>query len=72
MVDTIVDVFAANLKRYRTIRKLSQRDLYSLTGIDNADISRMENGCVNITLKTLEQFARALGINEWELLVPRE
>ena len=42
---------------------LSQRDLSALCNIDNADISRMENGEINVTLNTVGQLANALDIS---------
>ena len=62
-------VFGNNLKIYRNQKKLSQRELYNLCGIDHALISRMENGQVNATLKTLSILAGALNIPCWKLLI---
>lgn len=61
--------FGANLKRYRRRRDLSLRDLFVQCGIDNGTLCRMENGQVNITLKTLSKLANALEIPSWELLI---
>lgn len=58
--DNILLIFGNNLKRLRTEKGYSQRDLAANCNIDNADISRMENGLVNISLQTLEQLAEAL------------
>ena len=66
----ILKTFGANLRRIRTEKELSQRDLYALCNIDNAEISRMENGEVNVTLNTLTQLAEALDIPVWMLLKP--
>jgi len=69
---TLVSVFGSNLRKYRNKRGLSQRTLYALCGIDNATISRMENGQVNVSLNTLYLLADALDIQGWELLVKTE
>lgn len=58
----ILKAFGANLRHFRNEKGLSQRDLYALCNIDNAEISRMENGEVNVTLNTLAQLAEALDI----------
>ncbi|MBO9200173.1 MULTISPECIES: helix-turn-helix domain-containing protein [Niastella] len=60
--------FGANLRQLRNEKGLSQRDLYALCNIDNAEISRMENGEVNVTLNTLAQLAEALDIPAYLLL----
>jgi len=67
----ILSLFGTNLRRIRKDKGFSQRELSSRCNIDNADISRMENGDINITLKTLQQLADAMDISVWELLIPR-
>ena len=64
----ILKTFGANLRHFRNEKGLSQRDLYALCNIDTAEISRMENGEVNVTLNTLAQLAEALDIPEYMLL----
>ena len=66
--DQILKTFAVNLRHFRTEKGLSQRDLYAICNIDNAEISRMENGEVNVTLNTLAQLAEALDIPAYMLL----
>lgn len=66
----ILKTFGVNLRRFRNEKGLSQRDLYALCNIDNAEISRMENGEVNVTLNTLTQLAEALDVPAWMLLKP--
>lgn len=67
----ILILFGTNLRRIRKDKGFSQRELSSRCNIDNADISRMENGDINITLKTLQQLADAMDISVLELLIPR-
>ncbi len=64
----ILKTFGVNLRHFRTEKGLSQRDLYAICNIDNAEISRMENGEVNVTLNTLAQLAEALDIPAYMLL----
>lgn len=68
---TILKAFGENLKRVRTQKGMSQRDLSALCNVDNADISRMENGEINVTLNTVAQLADALDVQFWELLKPK-
>ena len=41
---------------------LTQKQLSELTGIDQADISRLENGNANQSLNTLKRLAAAMGM----------
>lgn len=45
----------------RIEKQYSQQKLADLTGIDRADISRLENGNANPSLNTIERIASALG-----------
>lgn len=60
--------FGSNLKKYRDQRGLSQRALFALSGIDNGMLSRMENGQINVTLKTISTLAESLDVSCWQLL----
>ncbi len=51
---------AVSIRAARLRRGLTQRELAEATGIDQASISRMENGKQAITLEHLRQIARAL------------
>lgn len=44
----------------RARRDMSQKELSEKTGIDQSDISRIERGMANISLKTLNRIAEAL------------
>ena len=46
----------------REKKHLTQKQLSELTGIAQADISRMENGTANPSIKTLQRLAVALGM----------
>ena len=45
----------------RNEKALSQQGLADLTGIDRSDISRLENGNANPSLKTMKRIAEGLG-----------
>jgi predicted transcriptional regulator len=40
---------------------LTQKELSALTGINQADISKMERGSANPSLKTLQRLAKGMG-----------
>lgn len=46
----------------RIAKNLSQKQLSELTGINQADISRIENGNGNPSLRTLQRLAEGLGM----------
>ena len=46
----------------RIKQNLTQKELASRTGIDQADISRLENGTRNPTLKLLKKLAAGMGM----------
>ena len=48
--------------RARDEQNISQRQLSDLTGITQADISKMESGEANPTLQTLKRIAKGLGM----------
>ncbi|MGE7776712.1 helix-turn-helix transcriptional regulator [Chitinophaga caseinilytica] len=68
----ILRLFGTNLRRIRKERGFSQRELSARCNVDNADISRMENGEINVTLRTLSQLADALEVAILELLADRK
>ncbi len=46
----------------RTENSLTQKQLADITGIPQADISRLENGNANPSLKTLQRLAVGMGM----------
>ncbi len=49
------------LANLRHARNLTQPDLQRLSGVQQAEISRIERGIANPTLATIEKLTRALG-----------
>ncbi len=45
----------------REEKELTQKQFAEITGIDQADISRLENGTANPSLKTLKRLAAGMG-----------
>lgn len=66
----IKEIFAANLRRHRRTRRLSQEALADAAGIDRTYVSALERGIYSASLTTVEDIARALGLQAFELLVP--
>jgi len=62
-----VKQFAANMKRIREEKYMSQGDIYRVTKIERAYISNLEAGKQNPTLETIEKIAQALGVEVSEL-----
>ena len=62
--------FAANLKRMRTQRGLSQEELAHLADIDRTYVSHLERDRYNPTLGMVERLAASLEVDPLELLKP--
>ncbi len=67
----ILSIFGNNLRRIREERGYSQRELSTRCNVDNADISRMEKGNINVTLRTAAQLADALDARVIDLLMKK-
>ena len=55
----------------RTAQNLTQKDLAEKTGINQANISKLENGNMNPSLKLLKRLADGLGMNLRIEFVPK-
>jgi transcriptional regulator with XRE-family HTH domain len=60
--------FAANLRRERKMRGLSQEALAALAGLHRTYVGSVERGERNISLENIERLARALKIDPADLL----
>ncbi|MDC7289948.1 helix-turn-helix domain-containing protein [Blautia schinkii] len=56
----------------RRDQHLTQQQLADRTGIDRADISKLENGNANPSLKLLKRLAEGLGMNIKIEFVPKQ
>lgn len=61
---------SANLKRFRTERKLSQEQMAELAGFHRTYVSQLERCVTNISIDGLERLADALGVDIAALLEP--
>lgn len=57
-----------NIVRVRRERGLTQEDLCGIAGIDRSYLSEIENGKMNITIKSLVVIAEALDCDISELI----
>lgn len=64
----ILKDFGNRLKKIRKEKKLSLRGLAAASGLEHAQISRMEKGEVNLTLTSIAVLAEALGVQPADLL----
>lgn len=63
------DVFARNVRRARSERKLSQEKLALEAGLNRTYVSAVERSEQNISLDNVARIARALGVEAYTLLV---
>lgn len=69
--------FGNKLKEIRSKKKLSYRQLDALTSLDHSYISKIEKGGVNVTMETVLELAKGLGIQpkelfDFEFIIPQE
>jgi transcriptional regulator with XRE-family HTH domain len=62
------EVFAANLRRLRHARRLSQDDLAYEAGVSRSYLSQIEKGVFFVSLKIIERLAKALDAEPAEFL----
>jgi transcriptional regulator with XRE-family HTH domain len=62
------NVFAANLRREREMRGLSQEHLALLAGVHRTYVGSVERGERNISIDNIERLALALGLEPAKLL----
>jgi transcriptional regulator with XRE-family HTH domain len=68
--DEILVRIGSNVRRIRTKKGLSLRELSYLCNIDNSKIAKIEQGRINITVKTLMELCSGLEVGPSELLRP--
>jgi len=62
------EVFAANLRRARQQAGITQEALAHLAGMDRTYVGQCERAQRNISIQNIERLARALGVDEVELM----
>jgi transcriptional regulator with XRE-family HTH domain len=66
----IRQLFAANLRRIRHDKRISQEDLAYDAGIDRAHISKLERGIVYAGLEIVEKLTKVLSVTPIDLIKP--
>ncbi|OQP43442.1 hypothetical protein A4H97_11040 [Niastella yeongjuensis] len=59
--------FGENVRRLRTAKGLTQSDLEAVTGIDRGDISRIENGRMDIQFSSIIKLSDGLEVDTVDL-----
>ena len=62
------DVFAANLRRFRHAKGLSQEDLAYTAGVNRTYLSKLETGATYVGLEIIGKLADVLEVEPAELL----
>ena len=60
------------IKNLRKVKGLTQQQLAEITNLSQSYISAIEQGTKTPTLFTLDQIARALGVDSLDILASRE
>jgi transcriptional regulator with XRE-family HTH domain len=64
-----ISLFGANVRRERTLRKLTQEKLAELADLNIRTVQKIEAGEINILITTASRIQKALGC-AWEKLMP--
>jgi transcriptional regulator with XRE-family HTH domain len=67
-VDPFLAQFGRNVARARKRAGLTQEGLRDRSGIETSEISRIENGKVNVTIRRVARLAKELDLSPGELL----
>jgi DNA-binding XRE family transcriptional regulator len=62
-IDTINAKIAIMISKARNEKNITQKELAEITKIHQAEISKIERGIGNPSIKTLERIAKGLGLN---------
>jgi transcriptional regulator with XRE-family HTH domain len=58
-----VSLIAKNIKHFRDIKNLSQKEICADSGVPQGQYSRIENGKVEPSVSTLEKLAKVFGVS---------
>lgn len=64
----ILQILAVNAKVRREVLRMTQKELADRMGADQGQVSKIENGSLQIGLTTLVKLADALGMEPYQLL----
>jgi len=57
-----------NISKIRKEKGMTQEDLCGVTELDRSHLSEIENGKMNVTVKTLSKISESLGVSLKDLL----
>jgi transcriptional regulator with XRE-family HTH domain len=64
----ILEIFGANVQKYRKEKQISQEKLAELAGVHRTYVGMIERAEKNITLRNMEKIAKALNMEIKNLL----
>lgn len=67
---SLKEIIAENVQRMRQEKGLSQKELSDISGITQSRVSLIENGSLDISVKSLERLATALKVQPYLLIKP--
>jgi len=67
----LTHILASNIRSHRQRKNISQEEFAEICGLHRTYVGSVEREERNVTLSTLEVFAKALGVTVPELLTPR-
>jgi transcriptional regulator with XRE-family HTH domain len=68
-MDSICTKFGENLRKYRTLKGISQEKFAEISGLHRTYISAVERGRRSISLENIEKIAHALEIEIFKLFI---
>ena len=68
---TLQNILGQNIKHYRQVNGINQKEFVETSGIAQARLSRIENGQLDVGLQTVEKLAQGLGVSPSALLFDR-
>lgn len=68
----IFRMMGLNIAYYRNLREMSQEQLGDKLGFEQSYVSRIERAGVGISMDTLCDIAKALNVEPWQLLKPKD
>jgi DNA-binding Xre family transcriptional regulator len=67
-----LETLAINVRVMRQLRNITQEQLAEIAGMERTQISAMERALRSVQFATLDRLAKALNVEPWELLRPRD
>lgn len=64
-------IIGKNIARIRKEKNMTQEDLCGITELDRSHLSEIENGKMNITVKTLIKISEALDVEIHDLIIKK-